>query len=259
MPGIHGMNIVITGANSGIGLEMLKQLSHDNILVAADLHTDILDGLSESNGNIRPYQCDISSEEGIDELFCYSVDVLKHIDMFIANAGIVYYEKLGVPDWGHIEHIYRTDVFSPIYSYEKFVPHLNGRKGIFVMTDSAMGIMGYPGFSLYSSGKFALNGFQDSLRYEQPENVQVSVIYPVSTNTNFFRLSDGTEFYKPFPVQSPSSVASKAIKGIGKGKRRIFPCRLFRISMFLFTIFPFIKRIYMNKGLKKLNDTVHKK
>ena len=61
-------------------------------------------------------------------------------------------------DWDRAEKIFSINTLSPIYLYEKMIEHLDGRHGMVVVTDSAMGETAMPGFSLYSSTKYALNG-----------------------------------------------------------------------------------------------------
>jgi len=53
---ISGKEIIITGANSGIGLETLKLLSKDNTIFAVDLNIDAVSGFGI---NVMPYQCDL--------------------------------------------------------------------------------------------------------------------------------------------------------------------------------------------------------
>ncbi len=247
MGAIEGKNIIITGANSGIGNRMMKMLlSKGNRIFAADIRTDNL--VSE---DVIAFECDVSTEENVDRIF---EEALKHFDktdVFIANAGFPYYESMDYADWDRIDRIFRTNVYSPIYSYQKFVKHLNGRKGIFALTASAMGLMGMPGYTLYSATKFALDGFQDAVRLEKGDNVQLTVLYPVATDTGFFKAVNDRDFEKPYPVQTPEHVAEAMIKGMEKGKKRVFPCRLFRFAMVLFTIFPFVKRMYLSSEKKK--------
>ena len=65
---ISGKKIVLTGANSGIGLEVLKLLVQgDNKVLAVDLHTDNLAQFGADK--VTAMQCDVSSKEGVDAIF----------------------------------------------------------------------------------------------------------------------------------------------------------------------------------------------
>ena len=170
---ISGKKIVLTGANSGIGLEVMKLLVQgDNKILAVDLRTDRLSGFDP--GKVIPMVCDISSKEGVDAVFEEAEKKLGGIDIFYANAGFPYYETFDYVDWDRTAHIFETNVFSPIYSYQKYSKYLGGREGQFAMTVSAIGKMGMPGYALYSSSKFAVQGFQQALRLEMPKNIKMS-------------------------------------------------------------------------------------
>ena len=245
---IENKNVVITGANSGIGYHMMMLLlSKGNNILAVDKNIDVLQEIE----GIISLQCDVSSKEGVERIFEEASKHFDRIDLFIANAGFTYYESMDYVDWDRVDRIFRTNVYSPIYSYQMYVRHLNGSNGIFAMTDSAMGLMGMPGFTLYTSSKFAINGFQDAIRLENGDNIQLTVLYPVATDTGFFKAASDTEIERPFPLQSPEHVAKMMIKGIERGKKRVFPSRLFSVSMVLFKIFPPIKWAYMSSEKKK--------
>ena len=64
---INGITIVITGSNSGIGLETLKLLANSsNKILAVDLRTDRIAALNLKN--VFPMVCDVSTKENVDEI-----------------------------------------------------------------------------------------------------------------------------------------------------------------------------------------------
>lgn len=250
---LEGKHIVVTGANSGIGLEILKKLaSRNNEIVAADINIDRIRSLGLEN--VYPLQCDISSKEGVDALIGGSAIFLEKIDTIFSNAGFPYYEAIESPDWDRIERIFATNTLSHIYTYEKFMEHLDGRKGSICFTVSAMGEMSMPGFTLYSATKYAMNGFQDAVAFERPGNITITCSYPVSTNTNFFKRASDTEIAKPFPVQTPEHVAKCMIDGVEKGRKRAYPSVLWRIAKVLFTVLPPVRWGYRRYYGRKLDE-----
>lgn len=247
---ISGKNIVLTGANSGIGLETMKLLTgNGNRIFAVDIRDDRMRSFGD---DVIPYICDISVKENVDRMFEDAVSVLGTIDIFYANAGYMHFERMNHPDWERTERMFRTNSISPIYSYQKYIEHLNGRSGIFAMTVSAMGKMGMPGFALYSATKFALNGFQESIRLEKPDRLQITCLYPVSTDTAFF--ASDVEIDKPYPVQTPDVVAKKMLRGIEKGRKKVNPCKMFTLASGLFKVFPFVRSWYWGHEKKKFLD-----
>ena len=248
---IENKTIVLTGASSGIGLEVLKLLAKGtgNRILAVARHVDKLGGFAP---NVTPFACDISTQEGVDRVFQKAEELFGKIDLFYANAGFPYYEEFNYADWDRVDAMFRTNTISPIYTYAKYIRHLDGRPGILAYTVSAIGEMAMPGYAVYSASKFGLNGFQQAIRLEKPDNLQITCLYPVATDTNFFKVANELEFEKPFPVQKPASVARKMVKGIEEGAAKVSPCGLFDFAKVLMGVVPPVRTAYWKNETKKL-------
>ncbi len=252
---INNKKIVLTGANSGIGLETLKLLvaNGNNQILAVDLKTDVIDTFDKTK--VTGYVCDVSKPENVDSIFAKATEVLGDIDIFIANAGFPYFEKMDYVSWERIDKIFKVNTYSPIYSYMKFVEYKKGKPGQIAITISAMGKMGMPGYSLYAATKFALQGWQESMRLELPENIKMTTIYPVATDTGFFKKGaegqDRVIKKKPFPVQKPTVVAKKIYKCVDKKRKYVNPCPAFGLSRVLFAICPPLRNVYWGMENKK--------
>lgn len=241
---ISGKNIVITGASSGIGLETLKLLMQGtgNKILAVARKPEKLEGMGD---NVIPFACDVGSAEGVEKVFEKAESIFDHIDIFYANAGFPYYEEFSYTDWDRVEKIFNVNALSPMYTYARYLKHLNGRPGHLAFTISAMGQMAMPGYALYGASKFALHGFQQSIRLEKPDNMKLTCLYPVATATNFFNVAgEGKKVDKPFPVQKAEVVAKKFVAGLEKGKDYVFPCGLFTFAKVLMSILPPVRTIY---------------
>ena len=162
---IKGKNIVITGANSGIGLETLKLLAQgDNKILAVDLRIDRIEALALKN--VFPMVCDVSTKENVDSIFAAATEKLGSIDIFFANAGFPYYETMDYVNWNRVEDIFKVNVFSPIYTYQKYVEYLGGKQGQMAITVSAIGKLAMPGYPLRDAQKrFAHLPLSDSHRH----------------------------------------------------------------------------------------------
>ena len=81
--------IVLTGADSGIGLEVLKLLASEktNKILAVDINCRNMDKFGD---NVITYKCDVSSKEAVDSIFDKAIADLGSIDIFYANAGYPY-------------------------------------------------------------------------------------------------------------------------------------------------------------------------
>lgn len=254
MESLNNKNIVLTGASSGIGREILHILSSYNNtrIIAVARH---IENIPLIKGVVYPFSSDVSSAEGIDRVFEYARDIFGHIDIFIANAGFAYLERLQTPDWDHIENIYNLNVFSPIYSLEKLISERGEKPMIFACTISGAGLASLPAYSLYCSTKAALHHFIQTYRYEQSKNLQLTAIYPVATRTGFFDKATGIENTPlPFPNQDAKIVASRIVRGIAKGKKNIYPSLLFRLLYPIGRAFPFCLRIYSRMEKNKVRQ-----
>ena len=245
---LGGKKAILTGASSGIGFELLQQLLAAGVNVVAASRrmekTDLTHNL------LFKKNCDVSVKESIDELFAFSLDKLGPPDLFIANAGYAYFEKLGEPDWNHIKSIYATNVFSLCYSAQKMKSLKGADPFNYICTASGMSYISMPGYALYSSTKAAIRGFADAYRFELGRNQHFQVAFPVATKTNFFQAA-GEETPVPWPVQSAEEVARAIMKGIEKDRPEIYPSKLFRAVLVLNRFIPVIAPAYTRNENRK--------
>ena len=86
---ITGKNVVLTGCNSGIGLEVLKLLvKGNNRVLAVDVDDDNL--VKFDPEKVIVLKKDVSSAAAVDEIFEKAEAVFDCIDIFYANAGYSY-------------------------------------------------------------------------------------------------------------------------------------------------------------------------
>lgn len=257
---LENKNIILTGCASGIGLELLKLLLKTNCrIIACDLNAENLD-ISETKSFFK-YKCDVSSKTQLDSLFDFAKEKLGDIDLFIANAGFAYYEKIEGADWNHISKIFETNVMSFIYCAEKMKELHGDRPYNFVVTGSTMGLLSMPGYSLYSATKAAVRGFADSYRLELSKGQHFQVVFPIATKTKFFSTAADNPPV-PWPTQSPDIVALKIINGIKHNSSEIYPSTTFVITRILNAIYLFIFPLYVhinNRAFKKWLENKDKK
>lgn len=246
----QGRKVVITGASSGIGAGIAREIAArggEILAVSRSIkHEDF------PYKNIKTANFDLKSRQGVDGLFEYAMKELGGIDIFIANAGYGYYGKTDNPDWEKIQNIYSLNVFSPIYSLEKMCGLYPNEPFYFVTTASVAGKLPLPGFSLYCSTKFALDGFMRTFRLEMPKNAKLSVIYPISTGTDFFAKS-GNGVPAPGPVQPLENAVKNIIKGLEKEKKEIFPSGVYNVLNVSEHIFPPAVSLFIKSEKKRFN------
>jgi short-subunit dehydrogenase len=238
---LDGKTIILTGAASGIGLALLEELSaFSGKLLAVDRNAQGL-GEARTQGRMQviPHACDLGQPNAVDEIFERALGEMGGVDLFIANAGFAYYEKIESPDWEHIERLYRVNVFAPLYAAEKMRKLNSGRPYKTVITASAMSFLGIPGYAVYSSSKAALHRFADAYRFELDDPRSLALVYPIGTRTSFFGAASPQPAPIPWPSQPPGQVARAIVAGIQRDRVSIYPSLLFRI----FLAIPFLPRL----------------
>jgi len=148
---LAGKNVLVTGASSGIGLALTKQLQQrgNRVMAVARSIADVnLDG-----ADVHKYACDVSVRQNVDRMFEEAIRELGGLDVLVCNAGFAYYGPIVGADWGAIERIYRLNVFSTIYSALKMKEFHAQRPYRVVLTASAQSFLAVPGYALYASPK----------------------------------------------------------------------------------------------------------
>ncbi len=243
-------NIVVTGASSGIGLELVNGfLTKGCRVVAADRRINknslALEGLYQ-------FQGDLSTPEGVEKLFAFALQELGSIDIFIANAGFAFYEKLANADWEHITSIFNINYNSVVYSAQKMKQIMGNKPFHFVTTSSGMAILPLPGYALYSSTKAALKGFAEAYRWELNQGQYFQVVYPIATRTEFFKNAGDSPV--PWPAQKAQVVAQSILKGIRNNRNSIYPSKLFYSLTLLNRVIPLIFNLYAYMEFKRFKQ-----
>lgn len=246
---VQGLRCVITGASSGIGMECARELSGKGARVIAAARN--VDRMREAfaGTTIIPIAADVSTQEGVDALLAAALEEFGDIDLFFANAGFAYHERMETTNWQRISAIYDVNVVSPLYSFQRLKEIKKTAPFSFVITSSAVSHIPLPGYAAYSSTKAAVTMFCDAVRFELVPGQHVISVHPVATRTRFFQEAQAE--HMPWPVQNSDTVARNIVRGIERGARRIYPLRLFPLVVALFTLCPPLKEWYLQREWRK--------
>ena len=188
-----GKLAIVTGASSGIGLELAKCAAKDgyDLVIAADRLIDsAAEELRQHGTQITAVECDLGTFEGVDKL----VDAAggRPVDALFANAGQGHghaFLDQEVSDW---RPIIETNVLGTTYILHKIGRHMRGRnEGKILITGSIAGLMPGSFQAVYNASKAYDDSLSDALRNELKDtNVTVTVLMPGPTETEFFKRGD---------------------------------------------------------------------
>lgn len=167
------MNVIITGASSGIGNEMAKQFAEKGHRVLAIARSkDKLKVLTEENSQITTLVLDLSSNNGEDD-FKKVIGDWKEIDVVINNAGQLVNKPFMETSVSDFESMYNTNVLSAIRIIQWSFDKLKKSELAHIINISSMGgFQGsskFPGLSAYSISKGALSILTECLAAEYVE------------------------------------------------------------------------------------------
>lgn len=217
---------IVTGASTGIGLELARLAARDgyDLLVAAD--TPLIDaaaGLQGLGVEVQSIETDLSTSESVDRLLA-AADGRK-VDILCANAG----HGLGgaflgqdVADW---RHVIDTNVFGTLYLAQKVLRDMTERReGRLLFTGSIAGWMPGSFSAVYNGTKAFIDNFAAAIRNELKDvkGITITTLMPGPTETEFFHRAgmDDTKIGTDKKAD-PAKVALDGWQALMKGEGNI--------------------------------------
>jgi short-subunit dehydrogenase len=249
--------VIVTGAGSGIGLELVRQLyPQTQKILAVDYLPQALESLQSEFPNLVTLNADLSLKEGNGIILAWVNDHWTYVDICFANAGKAEYGEASLQNWANMDYLFQLNVHSPIQlglALKEAFPNHSLRH---VITCSAIAKWSIPGYSLYGSTKAAILQWAESLWAERAGD-WLTLVFPIATATSFFEAA-GTDIPKAFPIQSPREVATAMLLGAAKGKKKIFPSSLFLSLLFLNRFLFFLQPLAQYLEYKKFKNWLSK-
>jgi short-subunit dehydrogenase len=225
------MNILITGATSGIGKQLaLDYMSEGHQIWAVGRNETALQELQDKG--MHTGQLDLTDRDGSLQWF----KSLSDIDLAILNAGNCEYIDLPKFDSSAVQRVMRANVDSLAISIEGVLPLLRKTgSGRLAIVGSSAAYIPLPRAEAYGASKAAVAYMANSLRIDlKKEGIPVSLICPGFVKT---ALTDLNDFDMPFRVSTKE--ASTAIReGLKKGKSEIHFPKRFTLIMKLLSWLP---------------------
>lgn len=172
---LDGKMAIVTGANRGIGLEVVRQLARHGAIVvlgARDLDKGkaAAEALTQDGLNVLPRQLDVTDPESIDRLAAQVEQEFGQLNILVNNAGILYdtWEQASNANLATVREAWETNTLGPWRMCQAFLPILRqSQHGRIVNVSSEAGsLTSMSGTPAYSTSKAALNALTRLLAAE---------------------------------------------------------------------------------------------
>lgn len=183
---------IITGASSGIGAATAKLLAEkDAKVVIGARRQEPLEKIAAGAkaGNVLYKKTDVTDFQQVKDLADLAIEKFGKVDAIFNNAGIMPQSNLANGDRDVWKQTFDINVFGVLNGISAVLPifHKQGH-GHILVTDSMAGHQVYPGLSVYSGTKYALQAIVQGLRIEEARNnIRTSIISPGAVRTELFR------------------------------------------------------------------------
>jgi short-subunit dehydrogenase len=185
---------LVTGASSGIGLELARCCAADgfDLLIAADEAgiEAAADRLRREGATVEYVLADLATRAGVDQLVAATGG--RPVDALLANAGHGLGRGFLDQDFEEIRHVVDTNITGTIDLIQRIGRQMRARgEGRILVTGSIAGFMPGTYQAVYNGTKAFIDSFCFALRHEiKDSGVTVTCLMPGPTETEFFKRAD---------------------------------------------------------------------
>jgi uncharacterized protein len=201
---------VITGASSGIGTALARQLSREgHTLVLAARREERLATLEQelrtAGATVLSVRCDVTQRTEAEELINRTVREFGRIDILVNNAGRGHFSSVEDTTDAMIESMFAVNVYALWFTTRPALKHMRARgSGHIINIASIAGKIGFPYNSAYVAAKHACVGFTHALRLELVETgIHASVVCPGGVMTEWASATEGGSILTLFSESGP--------------------------------------------------------
>jgi NAD(P)-dependent dehydrogenase (short-subunit alcohol dehydrogenase family) len=214
---LKGKNVLVTGANGGIGGSLVKALLDKGVakVYAGTRAIASVSKLSHLNPDrVVAFRLDITNTSSVTT----AVEHCQDMDILINNAGVNRCVSLmSHTAMESAREEMEVNFFGTLAMCRAFAPVLVSRGGVIVNICSIIGLVNLPVNGTYCTSKAAAHSLIQGVRAElAPRGIQVIGVYPGPVET---RMTAGQEM----PKATPDQVAAAILAGLENGDGEIFP------------------------------------
>lgn len=225
---------VVTGASSGIGAEVARELARRGygVTLVARREDRLAELAAELGDNARVHACDLTDPDARKALADTLAASGTHVSVLVNNAGFSTSGPFVKTDRDRELDMVRTNIEAVVDLCALFVPGMAERRsGAVLNLASTASFQPLPMQAGYAATKAFVLSFSESLHAElSGSGVTVTALCPGPVKTEFVDVAEipGAEAMPDLFWAKPDDVAKAGIKGLEKGKRVVIPGALNR-------------------------------
>lgn len=227
----------ITGASRGFGALITQEaLKAGDAVVATARNPHVISDRFGDHPNLLALSLDVTNEAQALSAADQAVKRFGRVDILLNNAG---YGLLGAVEEAtaeEIQKLYATNVFGLLTVTRAVLPHMRRQRSGHVMNISSIGgYTGFPGWGVYGSTKFAIEGLSESLAQEvKPLGINVTVVEPGFFRTDF--LDETSLAISPSSIADYQQTPAGAMRDFAAGKNHGQPGDPARLAKAMITL-----------------------
>jgi NAD(P)-dependent dehydrogenase (short-subunit alcohol dehydrogenase family) len=180
---------VITGSSTGFGRLLAEEVLKigDNVVATVRKVEQIADLAQKNPDHALALPLDVTNQQQVDDAVAVTLKRFGRVDVLVNNAGYGVTGAIEEVSDAELEPMYATNVFGLLRVTRAFLPQLRKqRSGHILNLSSIGGLAASPGWGLYQSTKFAVEGLSEALAQElAPLGIRVTIIEPGPFRTDF--------------------------------------------------------------------------
>jgi 3-oxoacyl-[acyl-carrier protein] reductase len=187
---LEGKVAIVTGASKGIGASIAAHLAAEGAAVVVNYSSSkegadrVVGEITRNGGKAVAVQANVSKEADIKRLFTEAKKAYGSVDILVNNAGIYDFAPLDEVTPEHFHKQFDLNVLGLILATREAVKQFGPGGGNIVNISSVVSTTGFPGISVYSATKGAVDAVTRSLAKELgPRKIRVNSINPGMVDT----------------------------------------------------------------------------
>lgn len=209
--------VVITGASSGIGAELARQLGRrgDALVLAARSEEALQQVARDAGAQAQAVRTDVTKRSDVERLRDRALEAFGRVDVWVNNAGRGIDRSVLELTEQDLDEMMEVNVKSALYGMQAIVPHFQARgTGHLVNVSSFLGRVPLAANrSAYNAAKHALNALTANLRMDLAARwpgIHVSLVMPGVVATPFARNALGAA--PDVPLRTPAGMPAQSVE-----------------------------------------------